>query len=1286
MKKIYVLIVVLTGWVFNSFGQITMSSTGTYSQDFNSLGSSGGPFTWTDNSTIANWYSQRTGSGTTYVVDNGANNGGGLYSYGTTASTERALGTVGSSNAAAGSFAHGVQLQNTSGNVITDIKVSYTLEEWRCAGAVTANVITFWYKTSSSPISALNPNSNGTWTAVTALNLSSPVNTTPTGALDGNAVANKVSASSISIPGLSLANGDYIMLKWDDPDHSGTDHGLAIDDVTIAWTTNSTPVGAATLAAGPATEPATISSLTTTSGAASVNFDFTVNEDASADDANPTLITQIAVGQGSNNSSSLSNWTQAIAGAELSDGTNTATGTIGASSITFGSLSTSSGAIGYIADGASKTYTLKIWLNSSLGGSLPTTADGKQFDFLVQTSGFTTAATGSSVIAASQSVSSGSGSNAIDVVATQLSYVQNTTSPTGINSVMTPAVTVSAVDANGNRDLDFTNAIDITSSGTLTGSPVSVAAVAGLSTFSSLTHTVAGTGIILTASSGAFTPIVSNAFSVTLSSNATDFFRSAASGNWGTLATWESSADGSTNWTPATLIPDANSAEIRIRNGHTVTVAATAGGDQMYVDAGGTLVLNASFTLADGAGTDLQVLGTLVNTSGTFTETGTMSVSAGGLYQHNRNGSVVPTATWDAASTIEFTGIAGTTPSGLTGQTFGNVTWNAASQSASVNLQGGITNIAGNLRIQNCSGTSGRVLRFFATQVNAAVTIGGDLIITDPNGRLEFSNGNSTNSVLNIGGNFTMTNGSFSPNVSGNLTINLKGTGKTFNQSGGVLTNSAINWNFPAPNASVTLLSDLPVAAGRSITIDSALNASAFQITGGGDVIVNGTLHTSNANGISATGTFANTGTITLGAASIIDYNGTLPQAFTSRADYANVAINGFSAKTLDGPVSISGILDLSSQAGNVITSTGTLLTIKATGSVNGPGAGSFVDGPMVRETAGTGSYLFPVGKGSLYNPAIVTPATADPADFQAEFFATGTNTNAPTCDPARMEAYALNQYWDIARTSGTTAASVGLNYRAADVSSNWTNGTTAVADPDVTKLLTIAHFNGTCWQDENSAAGDLPGNAGSGVVTSRSLSTFSPFTIGYGPLVALPVNFGTVRAYGQASAIKVEWSNLTETDVINYTIERAANGRDFTALGTVGATANNGGRASYNFTDAAPLTGPNFYRIIATEANGNRKYSPIVKVDTKGTTTISLYPNPVTGHSFTLQAGSLPRGDYNLRVVNATGVQVYQQGLSHNGGLITTTVELPASIAPGMYMLLLENGDQKTIQKFLVQ
>lgn len=216
------------------FAQISITGTGSTSQDFNTLENTGTGFPWVDNTTIPNWYAQRSGTGTTYNANNGGANAGGLYSYGSIGETERSLGTIGSGTA--GHFAIGVQLQNNAPTSVVDVSVSFTMEQWRNGGTTNVNTLSFYYKKSSSIITTLNPNANLSWTAVTALNTSNPIGTTTSSALNGNDPANKVVVSNISIPGLELLPGEYLMLKWDDPDNGGADHGLSIDDVTINYT------------------------------------------------------------------------------------------------------------------------------------------------------------------------------------------------------------------------------------------------------------------------------------------------------------------------------------------------------------------------------------------------------------------------------------------------------------------------------------------------------------------------------------------------------------------------------------------------------------------------------------------------------------------------------------------------------------------------------------------------------------------------------------------------------------------------------------------------------------------------------------------------------------------------------------------------------------------------------------------------------------------------------------------------------------------------------------------
>ncbi|MBR0346643.1 MAG: ExeM/NucH family extracellular endonuclease, partial [Rudaea sp.] len=209
---------------------MSLTSTGTaYTQNFNTLPTSGSA-TWSNNSTIPGWYSARTGTDSTIAADNGASNSGNLYSYGITGSSDRALGSIGSSNAKAGSFFWGVRLRNNTGGTLTSLAVSYTGEQWRNSAAA-AQTVSFSYLAGSNLTGTLGEFQQA-GTAVPQLDFTSPVTGGTAGVLDGNAAANRT-AKSYTISGLSIPNGGEIMLRWSDPDHPGSDHGLSIDDFSV---------------------------------------------------------------------------------------------------------------------------------------------------------------------------------------------------------------------------------------------------------------------------------------------------------------------------------------------------------------------------------------------------------------------------------------------------------------------------------------------------------------------------------------------------------------------------------------------------------------------------------------------------------------------------------------------------------------------------------------------------------------------------------------------------------------------------------------------------------------------------------------------------------------------------------------------------------------------------------------------------------------------------------------------------------------------------------------------
>lgn len=219
-------------------GTTITSTTYSYAQNFDGLASSGSSLTWTDNSTIPGWYSNRT----TYTAGTGSSNTGSLYSFGATSSTERSLGSAASGSTT--TILYAVRFTNNSGSTLTTFPIRYTGEQWRNGGNTTAQKLTFDYKINATSIS----DASG-WIAVPSLDFTGPIATATAGALDGNDAANRTVVSATITT--SVANGETIWFRWKDIDDAGTDHGLSIDDFSLNQSGALLPVELASFSATP---------------------------------------------------------------------------------------------------------------------------------------------------------------------------------------------------------------------------------------------------------------------------------------------------------------------------------------------------------------------------------------------------------------------------------------------------------------------------------------------------------------------------------------------------------------------------------------------------------------------------------------------------------------------------------------------------------------------------------------------------------------------------------------------------------------------------------------------------------------------------------------------------------------------------------------------------------------------------------------------------------------------------------------------------------------------------
>lgn len=691
-------------------------------------------------------------------------------------------------------------------------------------------------------------------------------------------------------------------------------------------------------------------------------------------------------------------------------------------------------------------------------------------------------------------------------------------------------------------------------------------------------------------------------------------------------------------------LPSSTSGAITIRNGHTVTVTANTTADQVTVDAGGRLQIGAAtFTMNNGAGTDLTVNGTLAQidaTSAIARNAGaTIAINSGAVYEHAMNGGVspnagnggtIPTATWDINSTVNITGIVDNAPVGL-GQTFGNFTWNST-QTADISFAGGFSSssgssIAGTLTIANTGTHDLRLLNSGATRT---LSVGK---FSQSNGTFYIlgDGGSGTNSMtLDVAGDFSVTGGTLQINgaTAGTSSGTLK-VGGNFTHTGGTITESA--------------------NGGRTgeIIFDGS---SAQTITGGGTVsnTINYTINNTSSTGV-----------------------------------------------TLATPYTIDNDLKLTD--GLVYASAGKELTISSGATVTGASDASFVVGPVRKEISGSGDrstgFVFPTGKeGAGYIPIAIASISSDGV-YESELVASPSTSKG---DKQSLSWIDPCQYWTVKKVSGSPATAT------ANVTMYW-NSHSSCGTPtfltDASQMRVARHAGspsgtGTFWatnggstqSGSNTTTGTVRWNLASpNTITSTTL--FALGSLQTQPIpTPTPVTWGDFKAASKNNGVQLDWDIYTEIDVVRYDVERSADGVKFNTVGNVKATGGDG-RLYYNWFDATPSSGNNYYRIKNVDLDGKFSYSSIIKVGAGNSgSDLRLYPNPVQNNHLSIQSPDLKKGAYRIEIFNTSGQQVYKKQLSHAGGSINQSIQLPATLKTGMYSIQLTGEGFKLAKQFLIQ
>lgn len=183
-------------------------------------------------------------------------------------------------------------------------------------------------------------------------------------------------------------------------------------------------------------------------------------------------------------------------------------------------------------------------------------------------------------------------------------------------------------------------------------------------------------------------------------------------------------------------------------------------------------------------------------------------------------------------------------------------------------------------------------------------------------------------------------------------------------------------------------------------------------------------------------------------------------------------------------------------------------------------------------------------------------------------------------------------------------------------------------------------------------------------------------------PLPVELIRFDVIR---QSDKVRLQWTTATEINNDYFTVERSADGLQFSELSVIDGAGNSVTPIDYEFDDVHPLKGINYYRLKQTDFDGNFSYSPVEFVVFNDRREWALFPNPAISSDFVELV--LPvEGYYRIYVTDLSGKYVSEHRLNASDRL---SVKLPVKEyfkKEGIYMMTISGNTNHWSTKVIIR
>ncbi|MFZ1527173.1 MAG: GEVED domain-containing protein [Ferruginibacter sp.] len=234
------------------------------------------------------------------------------------------------------------------------------------------------------------------------------------------------------------------------------------------------------------------------------------------------------------------------------------------------------------------------------------------------------------------------------------------------------------------------------------------------------------------------------------------------------------------------------------------------------------------------------------------------------------------------------------------------------------------------------------------------------------------------------------------------------------------------------------------------------------------------------------------------------------------------------------------------------------------------------------------------------------------------------------------------------------------------------------------------SQFDLVCTKNDNaclaainalaSAGGVLLSPTGFGTLGGDRLLDFTNITglssfYLHGGTTALPVTLVSFNASRSGKQNNITWSTSQEINTSHFILERSSNGSDFVALTRIAAAGNSSVTRNYQYTDAAPLTGMNYYRLRIVDLDNRESRSAIKQVRNDAAYDLQVYPNPARD-IVQLELYSEKASQANLIITDIAGKVMHTQTIRLSSGNNKLPVNISRFASGGyLFKVSLEEG-----------